>query len=806
VLQAIRLADSRKVALKIIRSDRLADSRARARFAQEHETLARLEHPGIVRVLEHGELPSGEVWFAAEYVAGVALDRHVDGLDRQRRRQAGDMAAAAFPVDEALRLFVQVCEAVQAAHRAGVIHRDLKPSNILVDADGRPHILDFGVARPPTVSDPALVTLTGEYLGSPAWSSPEQVEGQPAHVDTRTDVYSLGVVFYRVLTGTFPYEVDGPLSRVFDQIRQADPTPPRAHVTFIDDELQAILLKALAKEREGRYQSVSELREDLERYLAGQPVQAKGRSRAYALRKFVRRHKMLTATVATLVMLSVVYATTMTVLYRRAVLAEHQAERNATHARDAAELILTELDGKLKDVAGTQELRLELLGSAYQTVNALREQYGDDLRLDADYARTLTKLSDIAAVLGRLDEALRDREAALAVYTELAEQEPDDPDRQVHVSIGHVLVGDVHKGLGNLAEAQRRYEIALRLDERLVEAYPGNDHYLDNLSWSYERLGYLARQRHDLDQARAYYLARHELATQLAERHPDNLDRQFGLHLSLSLLADMNGRCGEDEQAEACRQQAWPIIEELVARAPDNSRFLARLATAFGGRGFRLSCTGHIEEAAAAQEEQAAILRRLVAMEPAVGSHRVSLGAALTQLAGSRAELGDQHGSHRYLEEARALLEEATAEQPYELDAWTLLLTTYSQQAANYSRGGQLESAEAAARRALEVGQALAARPDARAQDLAACAELLLHIHPAHLRDPEQAVIIARRAVERSGGVDPARLELLAAALDACGRRDDAIAALEQAVAIGGNAHVQARCTHALTRLRQSPR
>ncbi|MCH8807900.1 MAG: protein kinase, partial [Planctomycetes bacterium] len=327
VWQAIQLSANRKVAVKVLRPDRLEDTQSKARFEQERRILALIDHPNIVRVLDHGELATGELWHTTEYVAGDPLDRYVNRLDEQAIAKGGVGPHAGFPLRRVLELMVRVCDAVQTAHQVGVIHRDLKPSNILVDDDGEPRVLDFGIARSPEAESPDALTLTGEFIGSPAWASPEQVEAEPGRIDVRTDVYSLGVVLYHLLTGTFPYDVSGPIAKVFDAIRHDEPRPPRELVTYIDDELEAVLLQTLAKERERRYASVQEFRDDLERYLLNKPVRAKGEGRWYQFRKLVSRHRALAAALAVAFVLSLGFGVVMLVLYQSQVAATERAEK-----------------------------------------------------------------------------------------------------------------------------------------------------------------------------------------------------------------------------------------------------------------------------------------------------------------------------------------------------------------------------------------------------------------------------------------------------------------------------------------------
>ena len=212
-------------------------------------------------------------------------------------------------LEETLKLFATVSHAVQHAHQKGVIHRDLKPTNILVDAEGNPKVLDFGLAKQLASPVDTLVTVTQDVIGTLPYMSPEQARGSLDEIDTRTDIYALGVILYELLTGHFPYSVAGQMAEVLKNITETPPTPPsrqwtsdsgvtkrsarrlRAGECPIDDEVQTIVLKALAKERERRYQSAGELAQDLAHYLVGEPIEAKRDSGLYVLRMTVRRQR-----------------------------------------------------------------------------------------------------------------------------------------------------------------------------------------------------------------------------------------------------------------------------------------------------------------------------------------------------------------------------------------------------------------------------------------------------------------------------------------------------------------------------------
>ncbi|UCC31400.1 MAG: serine/threonine protein kinase, partial [Phycisphaerales bacterium] len=282
VYEALQTSTKRTVALKVMLAGPFASRAGRRRFQREVELTARLQHPGIVRVLESGETSTGQPYYAMDYVRGVPL--------------AEWLGAEQPDVRATLGLFIELCEAVHDAHRHGVIHRDLKPGNVLVDAEGRPHILDFGLARatdraPADENLTAYVSLPGQVLGTLRYLSPEQAAGTSEQIDERADVYALGVMLFEALTGSLPYDTTGRPSDVARRILEEPVAFPSAVSNRVDGELETIILKALAKEKARRYQSAQKMGEDLRRYLAGEPVLAKRPSTVYALRKKLTRHR-----------------------------------------------------------------------------------------------------------------------------------------------------------------------------------------------------------------------------------------------------------------------------------------------------------------------------------------------------------------------------------------------------------------------------------------------------------------------------------------------------------------------------------
>jgi WD40 repeat protein/serine/threonine protein kinase len=366
----------RQVALKLIRAG-MYDETALQRFDSERQSLAIMEHPAIAKVFDAGATPHGQPYFVMEYVPGLPITQYCD----ERK----------LKIRERVELFVQACEGVQHAHQKAVIHRDLKPANILVvEVDGkpRPRIIDFGLAKATTVAlaDETLVTRWGNFIGTPGYMSPEQVDPGTLDIDTRTDVYSLGVILYILLTGLQPFETKRrerpPLHEWLRQLREDEPPLPSSKVSGDRDtatttsaargtepnhlarelrgDLDWIVLKSLERDRTRRYGTPTALAADLRRYLNHAPVEARPASAAYQIHKFMRRHRIAAGFIAMVTLLSIVASGAALI----AVSKQREAEYQARQALQAQSRLLTQASAqrlKDSDVEGAQGIILEVL-------------------------------------------------------------------------------------------------------------------------------------------------------------------------------------------------------------------------------------------------------------------------------------------------------------------------------------------------------------------------------------------------------------------------------------------------------------
>ncbi len=365
VYYGIQRSTGRTVAIKVLRDSQWTSSSARRRFEREAELIARMRHPNIVRLFDAGITVDGRAYIVIELLRGTSLaellrmpadgDDSADSrgdasLEPDRGRvqaspspqpsplEGEGVKPGGWPVERVLQMFCKICDAVRYAHQHGVIHRDLKPGNVLI-CESEPVIVDFGLARtwtgPDAGNDPsASGTETGRFVGSLAWASPEQACGRTAEIDTRTDVYSLGAILYQALTGHLPCETSGDFPTAIRNISELPPVPPSGLRRDIDNELETIILRCLAKEPGRRYQSADALGRDVERYLAGEPIEAKRDSVSYLLRKTIQRHKLVAALIGLLLGGLIAGGGILTWLYGRASAAERLAQEQLARTLD----------------------------------------------------------------------------------------------------------------------------------------------------------------------------------------------------------------------------------------------------------------------------------------------------------------------------------------------------------------------------------------------------------------------------------------------------------------------------------------
>lgn len=575
VFRAQQRDSKREVAIKLLLDGPLASERKRHRFAREIDMIARLNHPGIVTLYESGVVGRRH-YFAMEFVDGVPIDDFML-LERPSVR-------------EIAAIFIEICRAINYAHQRGIIHRDLKPTNILVDDDRRPHILDFGLGkelddREPD-SDVSALSLPGQIVGTMPYLSPEQLGGEDGETDVRSDVYALGVVVFQTLTGNFPYPVEGKLETVRQTILTREPlrlrqaiatTEQNGHLSKadFDDEMEAIVRTALQKEKDRRYQSAAALADDLERYLAGDAVEARADSRLYVLKKVVRKYRVHVGIAAGFAAMLAASSVLVTAQWLKARHERDNARAIAQLAHSTLDAVVNEFEEAVRPLAGGAAVRDRLMAAMDQKYEQLRPLVESDVALEGLLAAIREKQGDIACAQGRRAEAGRHYEALLQISRRRIREEPSDIAAELSVARAHRKLGEV------AGVDYDHFETAIDLGTKLASEKPAASEERYELC-----IAHLAFGQRLLDDGRYEWADEQaETALGLAE---SELKADGGLERWLEALSTANAlhgraslKLGRAEAGLASLQKCLHLREELTRLRPSDVNLRHELFLAY---------------------------------------------------------------------------------------------------------------------------------------------------------------------------------------------------------------------------------
>jgi eukaryotic-like serine/threonine-protein kinase len=599
----------RRVALKIIKQG--MDSRqVLARFEVERQALALMDHPNIARALDAGVTDSGRPYFVMELVRGVPITEYCD--------------EANLAVHERLALFVDACRAVQHAHQKGIIHRDLKPSNILVTLlDGRPvpKVIDFGVAKAinQPLTEETLFTRFAEIIGTPLYMSPEQAEMTSLDIDTRSDIYSLGVLLYELLTGSTPFDRNRLKQAAFDEIRriirEEEPAKPSTRISTLGEkrgvvaarrhadpnhlsqllrgDLDWIVMKALEKERSRRYETANGLAMDVERHLADEPVLACPPSASYRLRKFVRRNRgqVIAAALILLALLAGIAGTTIGLI--RAERQRQFAEEQRVKAEQARDLTRQALDAMTstatgdalttqKEISADQKKFLTEVLTYYQQFAG---EKADDEQSRARTAAAARRVGDIEGRLGRYEQAVAALKIARDGYATLASDFPAVPQYRNDLAVSHNKLGLALFDFGKRSEAEGECRQATTIQETLAAEFPNVRLYQQNAAAYHNNVGRVLRDLGKQSEGAEALRRGIAIAQKLADENAGV--PRYRLHLAMyhNNLGILLARLGKESEAEREYRQAIVIGEKLAADFPQVPEYQDELADAHNGRG-----------------------------------------------------------------------------------------------------------------------------------------------------------------------------------------------------------------------------
>ncbi len=713
----------RQVALKIIKLG-MDTRQVVARFETERQALAMMNHPSIAKVYDAGVTSTGRPYFAMELVQGLPLNEFADREE--------------FSTEERLSLFRQLCLAVQHAHQKGILHRDLKPSNVLVvQVDGAPlvKVIDFGIAkameRP--LTDSSLATGEFQMVGTPEYMPPEQASGRD--VDTRADVYALGVLLYELLTGTLPFRLEGTgiqdVGNLLRHIREVSPAKPSSRVSGLGERLPAvascrrtpptglvrrlrgdldwIVMRALEKDRERRYATATELAEDIAHHLAHEPVHAGPPSALYRARKFVRRHTMSVTFAAVVGVLILTTAIAMTIQAGRIGTERDRANREAAVAAEEAETSrrVSEFLVGLFETSDPNRARGETITAREildQGAKRIQDELNDQPGVQATMMRTIGRVytelglyAEARPLLRQameLDESVDADDVVIAgtlvdmvqLSLWLGEYEEGEALSRRAIEILEQRFGPDHlevavglNGLGNALQNQGRLDEARVAHERALAIREAADGTGEAVSTSLHNLAIVHYFQGDYDRAILYY----ERAAELDLKHhgPESPSYATTLHTLAIVYQDL-GRLDEALQLE---ERSTTIREKALG--PDH------LHTAFS-----LCTLGNIHRLAGRPPRAEAVQRRALRIaEAAVGPEHGETIWMRGSLARTLSELEQYDEASELLRASIRMLEEQDDQQ------W--LTTELDAIALNLHRQGRLPDAETSYRRALMIAR-----------------------------------------------------------------------------------------------------
>jgi eukaryotic-like serine/threonine-protein kinase len=625
----------KKVAIKLVRSGYDTEF-ILERFRNERQILASLDHPNIARLLDGGTTADGLPYLAMELVEGVPIDEYCD-----KRK---------LSVTARLQLFRQVCAAVQYAHQHLVIHRDIKPSNILVTADGAPKLLDFGIAK---ILDAAgSVEATSLRPMTPEYASPEQIRGEP--ITTATDVYSLGVVLYQLLTGRSPYQVDARTpAKLADAITKSEPERPstsvhRSESVMQDGELLAltpeqvsctreespvrlqrrlrgdldfILLKALRKEPPLRYTSVEQFTEDIRRHLEGVPVSARKGTWNYRAGKLMRRHRAGVAAAA-LVLVTLIGGIVATLRQARIAEANRQrAEKRFNDVHKLANSLMFEVHDSIRQLPGATSARKLILERAQQYLDSLAQDSQSDPSLLRDLAAAYARLASLQgnpvdANLGDSPRALQNYHKAVDLLTVCASLEPSNRDTLRELARAYLNLSLALTRTGDKKGSKEATQKAGEILEPLAQSHPEDQRIRFGLGAVYEQIGTQSASENDLDHAKETYEKSLAIFQQLANEGPARPEYQTEISFAHKHIGSVLGVQKQLQPALEHYRAALAIDEASLNLDPGNAQARYNITFTYSDTGWVLNQQGDFDGALQYYRKALQIREALAAADP----------------------------------------------------------------------------------------------------------------------------------------------------------------------------------------------
>ncbi|MEC7566494.1 MAG: protein kinase [Planctomycetota bacterium] len=650
---------NRIVAVKIPRAG-MVSSTFRQQMLREARSVAKLNHPNIVAVYEVGK-SDDDVYIVSDFIEGLTLS-DMSKMNRLLPRQA-------------VGICLKIANALQHAHEQGVVHRDLKPSNVMIDRQGEPQILDFGLAKRDNAE--TAITVEGKLLGTPAYMPPEQARGDVHDVDRRADVYSLGVVLFELLTGELPFR--GTVRMLLHQVIHDEVPNPRKLNSSIPKDLATITLKCMEKDPRKRFQSCQMLADDLKAWLEHRPIKSRPVGDLGKLRRWSKRRPVvasLTAAVCVTVMAGLSISTYFAVEAKReaesarisgneslaqasqaliafkqasenleqakaaqqeAVQSAAEADRQRNFAEKSFQVAQTTVDDFFTEVSQStllnephlEPLRRQLLEKAKEYYTQLTKEKSDDRLVLEKAADAHWRLASILHSLGDLEDSVSESRASIRIFEQLLEADPDHLDYVWSLARSHINLALVLRDLGRHDEVREMYRSAISTLEPVADKNPELYGPIASLGKAYNNLAAELRSFSDYEAARVNLDKAIAIHTMLIEKLPQVLEYRNSLGLNYTTLGSVLGKLGEKDQAIVMYKRGVEQHEHNHQENPKAVKYAASLAGSYSALATGMKNSGQSQDAVEVFEKSIAIQTRLVGEHPDVPKHYHQLGISL---------------------------------------------------------------------------------------------------------------------------------------------------------------------------------